>query len=283
MYPQFVALLEPHTLLFLWACAALFQLWRKRKAPPRRLWPLFIPLLALAVLSTPAAAHVALLTLEPYSGPLEQRPGDAAAIVVFSAGVHPPKGPRTRSELDEDSLDRCLLAARLYAQGPPCPVLTSGGKVFAETPGPAYAVVMADFLEELGVKRSDLTREESSRNTHENAVECARILKEQGIGRVVLVVDAVDMTRAAACLRHEGIDVVPAPCHFRTTGPPSSVEAFLPDATAAEQVERVWHEWLGLAWYRGRGWVWDAGGIFLPKRDLALAMRNRTSTIIEAA
>ena len=157
--------------------------------------------------------------------------------------------------MDEDSLDRCLLAARLYAEGPPCPVLASGGKVFADTPGPAYAAVLADFLEQLGVKPSDLVREEASRNTHENAVECARLLKEKGIGRVVLVVDAVDMRRAAACLRREGIVVFPAPCHFRATGFPSSVGALLPGPHAAEQVERVWHEWLGLAWYWGRGWV----------------------------
>lgn len=255
MYYLLVELLEPHVLLSLWACLALFQLWRRRKAPARRLWPLMLPLVALAALCTPAAAHLALFTLEPYASPLEERPADAEAIVVFSAGVHEPQGPRTRAQMDEDSLDRCLLAARLYANGPPCPVLTSGGKVYADEPGPAYAAVLADFLGQLGVKPSDLVRQEASRNTHENAVECARILKEKGIGRVVLVVDAVDMHRAAACLRHEGIEVIPAPCHFRAVGSPSPENALLPGPRAAEQVERVWHEWLGLALYWGRGWL----------------------------
>ena len=173
MYAFLVDLIQPHTLLFLWACFGLFCLWRKRAAPPRRLWLLFIPLFSLAVISTPAAAHVALLSLESYSSPLEERPADAKAIVVFSAGVHAPRGPRVRPEMDEDTLDRCLEAARLYKRGPPCLVLASGGKVDPDEPLPSYAAVMADFLEQLGVKPSDMVREERSRTTYENAVESA--------------------------------------------------------------------------------------------------------------
>ena len=255
MYPVVVDLLQPHTILFLWACLALVQLWRKRNAPTRRLWPQLVPLFLLAALSTPAAAHLALLSLESDSSALEDRPANAQAVVVFSAGVHPPQAPRTRPEMDEDSLDRCLEAARLYRQGAPCLVMTSGGKVFDDTPGPPYAAVLAALLERLGVKPADLVREEGSRNTHENAVECARLLKERGVGRVVLVVDAVDMFRAAACLRREGIEVIPAPCHFRATRFRPTLFTFLPDPHGAENVQRVWHEWVGVLWYTMRGWV----------------------------
>src|SRR5207249_5416937 len=111
-------------------------------------------------LSTPAAAHLAMLSLESYAPPLEDRPADAGAIVVFSADVYPPEGPRTRAELDEDSLQRCLQAARLYKQGPPCPVLVSGGKVDPDTPGPTFAAALADFLEQHGVNAADLVQED---------------------------------------------------------------------------------------------------------------------------
>ncbi len=69
MYSSVVDLLQPHTILFFWACLALVQLWRKRNAPTRRLWPLFAPLFLLAALSTPAAAHLALLSLESDASP----------------------------------------------------------------------------------------------------------------------------------------------------------------------------------------------------------------------
>ena len=255
MYALLMDILQLHIFLFLWACFALFRLWRKRAAPQRRLWSLFVPLIALYLLCIPAVGHLALLSLESYSAPLERRPSDARAVVVFSAGVNPPEGPRTRPEMDEDTLDRCLEAARLYSQGPPCLVLASGGKVDPEDAGPPYAAVMGDFLERLGVKESDLVREEGSRNTYENAVECAKLLKDRGIGRVVLVADAVDMFRAAACLRKQGMEVVPAPCHYRAVRFRLSVPAFLPLPGAAANVQRVWHEWLGVAWYWGRGWI----------------------------
>jgi uncharacterized SAM-binding protein YcdF (DUF218 family) len=253
MYSFVVDLLQPHTLLFLLTCWAVFRLWRKRKDPHRSLRPLALCLLALTLLCLPALAHLAVLSLECHYPPAEERPPDAEAIVVFAGGLLSPDGPRVRAEMDEDTVQRCLHAARLYSQGPPCPVLVSGGKVDPDAPGPTAAAVMADFLGQLGVKKPDLLREEQSRTTHENAVECAKLLRERRLQRVVLVVDAVDMPRALGCLRKQGIEVLPSPCHFRATTFRLNHLSFLPSPGAAAAVQRVWHEWLGIAWYRALG------------------------------
>src|SRR5438270_336416 len=122
MYRFIVYLLQPHIVLFLVVCVATGRLWRKRRDPRRRWWPLVVPLIALAVISTPAVAHLALLSLETYAPPLEDRPPDAEAIVIFAAGTFPPEGPRVRAEMSEHSLHRCLHGAWLYARGAPCPV-----------------------------------------------------------------------------------------------------------------------------------------------------------------
>jgi uncharacterized SAM-binding protein YcdF (DUF218 family) len=253
MYRFVVDLLQPHTLLFLWACWALIGLWRRRRDAKRRLWPLFVPLMVLAVLSTPAVSYLALLSLEARSAPIDVRPDDAEAIVVFSAGVYPPSGPRTRAEMDEDSMARCLETARLYRQGPPCLVVVSGGKVEADSPGPSYAAVLGEFLQQLGVRSSDLLLEEQSRTTYENAVETAKLLNDRHISRVILVADAADMVRAAGCLRKQGFVVMPAPCHFRATRFRLSLFSFLPSPGGAAGFQRAWHEWLGLAWYWWQG------------------------------
>jgi uncharacterized SAM-binding protein YcdF (DUF218 family) len=252
MYRFLVDLLQPHTLFVLWVCLALLYLWRRRNDPKRRLWPLVVPLSTLAVLSSPAVAYLALRSLESYAPPLQERPADAGAIVVFSAGVYPPEGPRQHARMDEDSLERCLTAARLYHQRP-CLVLVSGGRVEEDEPGPSYAAVLGDFLEQLGVRRSDLLLEEKSRTTYENAAESAELLAERHIDHVVLVVDAVDMHRAAGCLRKQGIAVTPAPCHFRATRFRYGLSAFVPGPGGAAGVERVWHEWLGTVWYWWHG------------------------------
>ena len=49
------------------------------------------------------------------------------------------------------------------------------------------------------------------RDTHENAVDSAAILKAAGIRRVILVAHSFDMPRAKAEFSAAGLDVTPAP------------------------------------------------------------------------
>lgn len=43
------------------------------------------------------------------------------------------------------------------------------------------------------------------------------LLGERGIRRVVLVTEAVHMRRSASCFEKQGFEVIPAPCHFRSS------------------------------------------------------------------
>jgi uncharacterized SAM-binding protein YcdF (DUF218 family) len=43
----------------------------------------------------------------------------------------------------------------------------------------------------------------------------ARRLKACGLAQALLVVDALDMFRAAACFARQGIEVIPAASHYR--------------------------------------------------------------------
>jgi uncharacterized SAM-binding protein YcdF (DUF218 family) len=95
--------------------------------------------------------------------------------------------------------------------------------------------------------------EENSRNTYENALFGSRILREHGVHRVALVVDAQSMPRARACFRKQGIDAIPAPSHFREFG--TSWQEFLPTWKAIRRNEGTLHESLGLLWYWLRGYV----------------------------
>jgi uncharacterized SAM-binding protein YcdF (DUF218 family) len=114
---------------------------------------------------------------------------------------------------------------------------------------------MRDMLIKLGVDASDLKTESSSRSTYENAVECRRLLERQGIRKILLVTEATHMRRAVLCFRKEGIEVVPAACHHRATDFEWSILNFLPSPSAADGIADSIHEWLGLAWYRLRGWI----------------------------
>ena len=71
---------------------------------------------------------------------------------------------------------------------------------------------MADLQRKAGVPDKHLIlTEKRSRSTRENAAYGAVILRQHGIKRIVLVVEAQSMPRASACFRKEGIEVTAAP------------------------------------------------------------------------
>jgi uncharacterized SAM-binding protein YcdF (DUF218 family) len=112
---------------------------------------------------------------------------------------------------------------------------------------------MREILLGNGVPANMIWTEDLSESTHENALYTAAILRQRGISRVALVVDAVRMPRAAACLQRLGIDVAPAPSDFRTFGPRR--DELLPSWKAIQRNESTLHESVGLLWYRLRGWI----------------------------
>jgi uncharacterized SAM-binding protein YcdF (DUF218 family) len=248
------ALLQPHIFLYLILVVALIALWRTRPAiPRRRLLAVIVPFVLLSVLSIPAVGYLGFGSLEwPYP-PLTDRPADVEAIVVLSGYVKPPDEVLPQAELAEDCTYRCLRALELYHQGPRCPILVSGGRVSADTPGPTLAAAMRDFLVKLGVAAEDILLEDRSRNTYENAVYSAQILRQRGLTRVVMVTCANSLWRAELCFRKQGLAVMPCGCYYRATHLDFSVADFVPNPAAFGQLELVVHEWLGLAWYWLRG------------------------------
>ena len=72
----------------------------------------------------------------------------------------------------------------------------------------AEAEIMRDLALAAGVPETALLCEPDSRNTVENAVNTARVLRERGMSRVVLVSDRTHLPRAALLFRLAGLDVV---------------------------------------------------------------------------
>lgn len=259
MYRFLVSFTNPYAALHVILAAAFALLWFRRRDQRRWLLLVVVPWLLLVVVSLPIVAYVLLGTLEWDYPPRTDWPADARAIVVLSAGSVPPDSVRPRAMLTSDSLYRCMHAADVYRHYKPSgavPVIASGGKVEAEIPGPGLSELMRDFLLDLGVDAKDIVIENRSRTTHENAVETARLLRERGIGEVILVTDAVHMRRAGLCFREAGIDVVPsACCHGATDLVAPYYRYVIPNVGTVIDCDRVVHEWLGVAWYRLRGYI----------------------------
>jgi uncharacterized SAM-binding protein YcdF (DUF218 family) len=168
--------------------------------------------LLLLALSTPMVAYL-LLTFVDASPPLDlERARSAQAVVILGGGIR-----RHAAEYDGgDTLGRLTLERTRYgarvARLTGLPVLVSGGSVLG---GEAEANLMQVALQkEFGVPVR--WTEPRSRNTHENAVQSAEILRVEHINRIVLVAHGFDMPRAKAEFAAQGIEAIPAP-----TGIPS--------------------------------------------------------------
>lgn len=129
-------------------------------------------------------------------------PRTAPAIVVLGARVLEDGVPSGRLRA------RVERAAELYRAGAAPLLVLSGG--VGEHP-PSEAQVMLKLAVELGVPAGCCVLEEQSRSTYENAKFTARLLRERGIGKAILVSDPFHLYRARQHFFLEGIDVTPEP------------------------------------------------------------------------
>jgi uncharacterized SAM-binding protein YcdF (DUF218 family) len=82
-------------------------------------------------------------------------------------------------------------------------LLLSGGGRRAEP----EAAIMQRLALASGVPEKSLMVEPRSRNTWENACESARLLRQRGLNRVVLVSDRIHLPRAALLFRLAGLEL----------------------------------------------------------------------------
>lgn len=203
-----------------------------------------IGIVLLVLLSLPAvgALLVRMIDTTPAFDP--SHTDGAQAIVILGGGARayaPEYGGATLSTL---SLERVRYGAKL-ARETGLPVLVSGGQV--DPKAPIEALLMRDVLtREYGVPVRWV--DARSRNTHENAVDSAAMLKRSGINRVILVVHSFDVPRARHEFAAAGIETIAAPTGIPPPVP-TEVSDFLPSASGLQRSYWALYEILANALY----------------------------------
>ena len=158
----------------------------------------------------------------------------AQAIVILGGGLRR-RAPEIGADAPGMHAVLRLIEGGKIARATHLPLLVSGSA--RET------AAMRRFIEE-DLQLPVRWVEGASTDTHDNAVFTARLLRPQGIDRIILVTSSAHMARAAAEFTAAGFDVTAAPAEMWTrdeTGP----LVFVPSVSALDRSHTALYEWAG--------------------------------------
>jgi len=202
----------------------------------------------LALLIVPATGFFAEALMAPLESTYQPRVVDlyepADLIVVLGGTQAPLRAPRVEAE--EVNGARLQMAVRLYRAGKARKIVVSGGPYRIQGERfRAEAEDMRDVLVGLGVPFSAILMEPNSRNTFENAAFTAKLLKERGESKVLLVTSALHMPRAMALFQKQGVEAAAAPCSFLSGARHGPLSGLKPEAIHTLHSEAAIKEYIG--------------------------------------
>jgi uncharacterized SAM-binding protein YcdF (DUF218 family) len=166
------------------------------------------------------------------------------AIIILSA-----EGARRRDGYEPGplTLERLRAGVR-FARRTGLPILVTGGPLASDAP--PIAQVMADVLtDDFGLPARWI--EPAARDTHENAVLSAAMLRADGIMAAYLVTHAWHMPRSLDAFARTGFPVLPAPAAL-SPRPDGRVTDWIPRPDHLAQSWFMLREWAGILVYRLR-------------------------------
>ncbi len=203
-------------------------------------------------------------------GSLENRipagdiPDKIDGIIVLAGAVDMEASRFELIELNEQA-DRIVVGIILSKKHPEATLIVTGGSGNLKQD---QKFNEADYLKRLslllGIDKEKILIERNSRNTHEHAVEMAKLLPQNG--HWVLITSAFHMPRSFGCFKNRGLNVIPYPVDYKTKSAifsNLSLTSFLPTLGNISVFSIALHEWLGLLIYRLTGFT-DS---ILPKAD----------------
>jgi uncharacterized SAM-binding protein YcdF (DUF218 family) len=203
----------------------------------------------LYVVAMPVTAGLLIRSVEAIAIGEPTLPSDTSpgAIIAISGDARRGGKPSVPDTVGPLTLERLAEAARQWLRLG-LPILVSGGP--PDPPDRSLAALMSAALQE-DFRVPVQWREERSRNTFENALYSAEILRRAGVRSALVVTHPWHMARVLWSFRAVDYPVTPAPTPDGAS-PPLSASSFLPQVPALVNSYYAMHELLGLAWYRLR-------------------------------
>lgn len=156
--------------------------------------------------------------------PLENRfpssiPQKVDGIILLAGDENPWLTETRQQPTMGSSANRYLLFSKLARQYPHAKLAFVGG---TNEPNPSATITNAkiarETIEALGLNHNQMTFEDQSRNTFENAVYSYKQIQPQPEQNWLLVTSAFHMPRAMLCFQKAGWNVYPVSADYRTSG-----------------------------------------------------------------
>ncbi|MFC0214086.1 YdcF family protein [Paenibacillus chartarius] len=237
------SLLLPPACFVIWFGAA--SIWLFARTTHRRAAAVTgIGTVLFAIVSTPLFGSLLTHSLERQYVPPGQLQADSIVILTGGATLDTPNVGGSLGHAQSDTAARIVTAARLQlATG--LPITVSGGQVFATT-GNEGEIAQRELIG-LGVPPERIRLDRTSRNTKENAINSAAILKQEGWSKPLLVTSAFHMPRSMAEFRQNGIDAIAYPTDYKVnTDIGVSLLSYIPSAQGMGLTALALKEYLGL-------------------------------------
>jgi uncharacterized SAM-binding protein YcdF (DUF218 family) len=239
-----------------WALLLVVAGWRVRRGARLSVGLQAVGLLVLYVFSTEPVANALQARVE--EGVVGTYRPDVEYDVVIVLGGMVDADATERSGLPEYTLavERILRGYELVREGKARHVLLSAGTLDPRPEALVEADILARQLRMWGVAPERIVTEGRSRNTRENAVESARLIRERGWGKLLLVTSAAHMPRALGTFKAVGLepDTLPVDVRARQWHLRWSM-LWQPRASSLAQSTDALRELFGRVVYRLRGWT----------------------------
>lgn len=248
-------LCQPTGLLWLLLWVGAWVLLRRRQFR----WGFLAVLLAVGLWTigaTPLPARLLAELERPYVA-LARNPPVADAVVMLG-GTHD-YSPRTLLPMNfGPSVDRVTTALELIRTGKARALVLGGAFYRLHGEERPDSELLEQWMRAWQLPTGELLRLGMCANTRDEAERVAKLARERGWRRVLLVSTAAHLRRGEGTFRRVGLEVVPVGCDFQgldALDHPDQLWRVIPEAGNLNWFQSWFHEVVGWWWYRLKGWL----------------------------
>jgi uncharacterized SAM-binding protein YcdF (DUF218 family) len=159
---------------------------------------------------------------------------------------------------EKDRADRLWESVRLWRNGHVEKILITGDPTsIIQSDGSSTVSLFLPYMAEMGVPPEVFILEQQAKDTRQNAVNTAALLREKGIDDAdcLLITSAVHGKRSLACFAKVGIYPDYLPVNIYDKPDKINHRSFYPEWKAVVEWEEILNEWIGEWAYRVMGYM----------------------------